>query len=72
MSLKAETLLEYLMITTTVAMASATVTAMEAEMATIIVHLKTMTQATSQELVIVASGLRLNQLATTMRNSLNA
>ena len=56
------------MITTTVAMASATVTAMEAEMATIIVHLKTMTQATSQELVIVASGLRLNQLATTMRN----
>ena len=66
MSLKEETLLEYLMITTTVAMASAT--AMEAEMATIIVHLKTMTQATSQELVIVASGLRLNQLATTTRN----
>ena len=68
MSLKEETLLEYLMITTTEAMASATATAMEAEMATIIVHLKTMTQATSQELVIVASGLRLNRLATTMRN----
>ena len=66
MSLKAETLLEVPKMTTTVAMAMAT--ALEAEIATIIVHLKTMTQATSQELVIVASGLRLNQLVTTMRN----
>ena len=57
MSLKAETSLAVPMITTTEAMD----TAMEAEMATIIVHLKTMTQVTSQELVIVAHGPRLNR-----------
>ena len=57
MSLKAETSLAVPMITTTEAMD----TAMEAEMVTIIVHLKTMTQVTSQELVIVAHGLRLNR-----------
>ena len=33
---------------------------------------KTMNQDTSQELVTVGTGLRLNQLATTMRNSLSA
>ena len=67
MSLKAETLLEVPKMTTTVAMAMAT----EVEMATVIVHPKTTNQDTSQELVTVGTGLRLNQLATTMRNSLS-
>jgi len=67
MSLKAETLLEVPKMTTTVAMAMATET--ETEMATVIVHPKTTNQDTSQELVTVGTGLRLNQLATTMRSS---
>ena len=70
MSLKAETLLVPKM-TTTVAMAMATAMETETEMATVIVH-KTTNQDTSQELVTVGTGLRLNQLATTMRNSLSA
>ena len=65
MSLKAETLLEVPKMTTTVAMATAT----ETETATAIVHPKTTIQDTSQELVTVGTGLRLNQLATTMRSS---
>jgi hypothetical protein len=68
MSLKAETLLEVLKMTTAVAMATET----ETEMPTVIVHPKTTNQDTSQELVTVGTGLRLNQLATTMRNSLSA
>ena len=71
MSLKAETLLVPKM-TTTVAMAMATAMETETEMATVIVHPKTTNQDTSQELVTVGTGLRLNQLATTMRNSLSA
>ena len=65
MSLKAETSLEVPMIQATEAMG------VEA-MVTVIVHLKTMAQVTIQELVTVGTGLRLNQLATTMRNSLSA
>ena len=68
MSLKEETLLEVPKTTTTVAMAMATATETETEMATVIVHPKTTIQDTSQELVTVGTGLRLNQLATTMRN----
>ena len=65
MSLKAETSLDvHQMITATEAMASA--------VEVVIVNNKTMAQLTTQELVTVGTGLRLNQLATTMRNSLNA
>ena len=66
MSLKAETSLDVQIVTATKAMASA----VEAEV--VIVNNKTMAQVTTQELVTVGTGLRLNQLATTMRNSLNA
>ena len=66
MSLKAEISLEDLK---TASVATATATAMEAETeTTITVHHKTITQDTSQELVIVAPGPKLNQLATLMRN----
>ena len=65
MSLKAEISLEVPMIQATEAMG------VEA-MVTVIVHLKTMAQVTIQELVTVGTGLKLNQLATTMRNSLSA
>ena len=64
MSLKAEISLEDLKTASV-----ATATAMEAETeTTITVHHKTITQDTSQELVIVAPGPKLNQLATMMRN----
>ena len=67
MSLKAETSLEVM----TIAI-SASVTVMETETTdTATVHRKTMNQATSQESVIVASGLRLNLLVTKMKNSLS-
>ena len=67
MSLKAEISLEDLK--TAASVATATATAMEAETeTTITVHHKTITQDTSQELVIVAPGPKLNQLATLMRN----
>lgn len=66
MSLKAEISLEDLK---TAPVATATATAMEAETeTTTTVHHKTITQDTSQELVIVAPGPKLNQLATMMRN----
>ena len=65
MSLKAEISLEDLKTAASVA----TATAMEAETeTTITVHHKTITQDTSQELVIVEPGPKLNQLATMMRN----
>ena len=64
MSLKAETSLDVQIVTATKAMASA--------VEVVIVNNKTMAQLTTQELVTVGTGLRLNQLATTMRNSLNA
>ena len=66
MSLKAETSLDAQIVTATKDMASV----VEAEV--VIVNLKTMAQLTTQELVTVGTGLRLNQLATTMRNSLSA
>ena len=65
MSLKAETLLEVPQMKATVGNTTATETA---ETATVIVHPKTTNQDTSQELVTVGTGLRLNQLATTMRS----
>ena len=69
MSLKAETLLEVPQMKATVGNTTATETAETAETATVIVHPKTTNQDTSQELVTVGTGLRLNQLATTMRSS---
>ena len=68
MSLKAETLLEVPQMKATVGNTTATETE-TAETATVIVHPKTTNQDTSQELVTVGTGLRLNQLATTMRSS---
>ena len=67
MSLKAETSLDvHQMIRATEAMASA----VEAEV--VIVNNKTIAKLTTQELVTVGTGRRPNQLATKMRNSLNA
>ena len=61
MSLKAEISLEVIL------KVAAMATDMEAEMVDTDTH-KTKTQDTSQELVIVAPGPKLNQLATMMRN----
>ena len=68
MSLRAETSLEVKM---TIAI-TASATVMETETTdTATFHRKTMNQATSQESVIVASGLRLNLLVTKKKNSLS-